>query len=265
MLRESLRAGRRGLAWWSLGIVGLVALILAVYPSIRGNPAMKRLVDDYPSALKAFIAFGGTVDYGTAVGYLSSELYATMLPILLLVAAIGAGARALAGEEERGTLDLLLANPVSRRRVAAERLAAVAAELAALAAVVWAALAVGVTAASMDVGLLRLAAATTSALLLALAFGSVAFLLGAATGRRARAAAVAGALAVLAYVVNALSSLVGFLGPARWASPFFHYAAGDPLRHGLSPLHALVLLGIALAAGALAVPAFERRDLASPA
>ena len=45
-----------------------------------------------------------------------------MVPLLLLVAAIGAGARAIAGEEERGTLDLLLSTPVSRRRLALEKL-----------------------------------------------------------------------------------------------------------------------------------------------
>ena len=39
-----------------------------------------------------------------------------MLPLLLLVYAIGAGSRAIAGEEESGTLDLLLAHPLSRRR-----------------------------------------------------------------------------------------------------------------------------------------------------
>ena len=62
-------------------------------------------------ALKAFIAFGGDLDYVSGAGYLGSELFAFMVPLLLLIAAIGAGARAIAGEEERGTLDLLLANP----------------------------------------------------------------------------------------------------------------------------------------------------------
>ena len=57
-----------------------------------------------------------------------------MVPLLLLVAAIGAGARATAGEEERGTLDLLLANPLSRRRLIAEKVAALACEISVLGA-----------------------------------------------------------------------------------------------------------------------------------
>ena len=44
-----------------------------------------------------------------------------MLPLLLLVFAIGLGARAIAGSEQEGTLELLLSNPVTRRTVVAER------------------------------------------------------------------------------------------------------------------------------------------------
>lgn len=264
MLREGLRAARRPIAWWSLGLAGLVALIVAVYPSVSGNADMSRLVDEYPEALKAFMAFGGELDYGTPVGYLGGELFSMMVPLLLLVAAIGAAAGAIAGEEERGTLELLLANPVSRRRVALEKLAVVAVEIVVFGVVLLASLAVGVAATGMDVGLGALASATAAAVLLALAFGAVAFLLGAAGGRRGRAVAVAAALAVATYVLNALASIVDVLGPARWVSPFFHYGAGDPLRNGLS-WHAAVLAAVALAAGALSLPAFERRDVASSA
>ena len=107
----------------------MAALMVAVYPSVRDNPALNKMVESYPEALKASSAFGGNVDYASGAGYLSSELFSFMVPLLLLVAAIGAGARATAGEEERGTLDLLLANPISRRRLVLEKLAALAAEL----------------------------------------------------------------------------------------------------------------------------------------
>jgi hypothetical protein len=46
-------------------------------------------------------------------------------------------------------------------------------------------------------------------------------------------------------------------------SPFYHYAVSDPLRNGLDATHALILVGIAAAAAAVAVVAFERRDLAT--
>ena len=254
---------RRAIAWWSLGLVGLATLMIAVYPTVRDNPDLNKMVQDYPEALKAFIAFGGDVDYVSGDGYLGSELFAFMVPLLLLIAAIGAGARAIAGEEEGGTLDLLLANPLSRRRLVIEKLAALAIEVAALALVLFVALLVGVEAVGMNVAIAHLAAATASAALLAFAFGAIALLLGAVTGRRAIAIGVAASGAVAAYLVSSLSALVDFLDAVKVASPFYHYVASDPLRHGLALDHVAFLVLLAGSATWLAVLGFERREVAN--
>jgi ABC-2 type transport system permease protein len=260
---KTLRDTRRALVWWSLGIVGMAALMIAVYPTVRDNPDLNKMVKDYPEALKAFIAFGGDLDYVSGAGYLGSELFSFMVPLLLLIAAIGAGARAIGGEEEQGTLDLLLANPISRRRLVVDKLAALAIEVATLGLVLWVSLLVGVEIVGMNVSASHLAGATASAALLAFAFGAIALFLGAATGRRAVAIGVAGAGAVAAYLVNSLAALVDFLEPARQSSPFYHYVASDPLRHGLGAGHVAFLIAIGLVAAALAAIAFDRRDLAA--
>jgi beta-exotoxin I transport system permease protein len=263
VLLKSLRDVRRSFAWWSLGLVGMVALLVSVYPSVRDNPSLNQLVEDYPEALRAFVAFGGSLDYVSPAGYLGAELFSLVVPLVLLIAGIGAGARALAGEEERGTLDLLLSNPVSRRRLTLEKLAALVLELVGLALVLFASLIVGAHVAGMAIGASRLGAATTSALLLSLAFAAIALAVGAATGHRARAIALAAAAAVAAYLVNGLAPLVDALEPLQKASPFYHYAASDPLRHGLEAGHSLILVAIAVAAAALAPLLFDRRDLAA--
>jgi ABC-2 type transport system permease protein len=260
---KTLDDTRRALAWWSLGLIGMAAMMIAVYPTIRDNPELNKLVEDYPEALKAFIAFGGEVDYTSGAGYLGSELFSFMVPLLLLVAAIGAGARATAGEEERGTLDLLLANPISRRRLVTEKLGALAAEIAALALVLWLSLLVGVEIVGMDVSAAHIAAATVSAALLGLAFGAIAVLVGAASGHRGMAIGVTAAGGVAAYLVSSLATLVDFLEPVRQLSPYYHYVASDPLRGGLVLDHALFLVALALVAGVLAIMIFDRRDLAA--
>ena len=89
-------------------------------------------------------------DLASPAGYLNTEFFAFMGPLLVLVYAIGGGAAALAGEEDRRTLDLLLANPVSRARVVVEKFAAQAAGVTFLMTVLWVALLVGGGAAGMD-------------------------------------------------------------------------------------------------------------------
>jgi ABC-2 type transport system permease protein len=264
VLLKSLYDVRRSFAWWAFGLVGLVTLMVAVYPTVRDNPELNQLVEEYPEALKAFIAFGGTVDYASGAGYLGSELFSFMIPLLFIVCAVGNGASAIAGEEERGTLDLLLANPVTRRRVAVDKLVAMAVELAGLGLVLWGALWLGAALVGMDVSAAHLAAATASAALLALAFGAIAFMIGAATGHRALAIGIATAGAVAAYLVNGLAALVDTLAVPQKLSPFYHYAIADPLRQGLALDHSLVLAAIAVAAAILGVLAFEWRGLSSP-
>lgn len=258
---KSLRDVRKSFLWWALGLAGLVALMVSVYPSVRGNAGLNKLVKDYPEALKAFVAFGGEIDYVSAAGYLGSELFSLMVPLLLLLAAIGAGTRAIAGEEEQGTLDLLLANPLTRRRVVLEKLAALSAEIVGLGLVLFFALVCGAHAVALHISSSHLAAATASAVLLAISFGAIAVLVGAATGHRGRTMGITAALAVGSYVLNGLAPLVGALEPVQKLSLFYHYAASDPLRHGLGLGHVAVLVGVAVLAAALAPLAFDRRDL----
>jgi ABC-2 type transport system permease protein len=258
---KSMRDLRRALLWWSVGLVGLVAMMTAVYPSIRDNPALKRLTEDYPEALKAFIAFGGSVDYVSGAGYLGIELFSFMVPLLFSIAAIASGAAAIAGEEERGTLELLLSQPVTRRRVAAEKLASAVAEVGVLTIVLWLSLWVGVTLTGMDVSSWEVLSASVTAGALGLTFGAIAFLVGAATGRRALAIGLAATAAVASYLVNALAALVSALEPLQKLSPFYHYAAGDPLRQGVAPAHLLFLVVVAVVAAVAGIAAFDRRDI----
>src|SRR6266511_1070057 len=108
--------------------------------SIKGNAALNRAVQDYPEALKAFV--GGELDLASGPGYLDGELFSLMIPLLLLLYTIAAGARAIAGEEEAGTLDLLLSHPISRTRLTLEEAGAMALQAGALAIGAAAALAV---------------------------------------------------------------------------------------------------------------------------
>jgi ABC-2 type transport system permease protein len=260
---KSLRDVGKGFVWWSIGLAGFVALIVSVYPTVHSNPALKRLSEDYPKALQAFIAFGGQVDYSSAAGYLGIELFSLMVPLLFLVAAIATGAGTIAGEEERGTLETLLANPVSRTRVVLEKSLALALEIVGLGLVLWLALWVGALAVGMDISVGHLAAATLAAVLLAIAYGEIAVLVGAASGRRSLTIGVTAAIAVAAYLVNGLAPLVDALEGPQKLSPFYHYAAGDPLRRGVSLSHLAVLVGIAIVATTLAPLVFARRDVST--
>ncbi|MET0937695.1 MAG: ABC transporter permease subunit, partial [Gaiellaceae bacterium] len=92
-----------------------VGLIVAIFPSIEESPGFDQLLESYPEALKSLFGIAEGASITSGPGYLDAELFSFMLPLFVLVLAIGSGARTFAGEEDGGRLELVLAYPVRRR------------------------------------------------------------------------------------------------------------------------------------------------------
>lgn len=250
----------RGVAAWTALSGVFAAFYLALYPSIGGVAEMRRLLDSMPPALRAMFAAEG-VDIATPAGYLNIELFTFIVPLLVFAIGLTSAGAATAGEEERGTLELLLANPVRRWRIVLEKFVAMVITTAALVTGIWIALAVTASVFDIDLALDRVAAALASAGLLGLAIGALAMTLGALTGSRTVSIGLALAVAVGGFFLNALGPLVEGLKEWRPLSPHYQYIGYDPLANGLDIGHATVLAAIAAVFVLVAMVAFERRDL----
>jgi ABC-2 type transport system permease protein len=259
VLVEALRERRRSLLWWVLGLVALIALTVAFYPSIRDDPALSDYAEDLPESLRDLFA-GGELDLASPVGYLNSQIFALTAPLVFFVFAIGAGAGAVAGEEERGTLDLLLAHPVRRRDYVVQRFLALAVLVAALAAVLLLTVAAGSRLVDLEIGFGKLAAASTSVGLLALLFGSLALAVGAVRPGRTTAIAVAAALAVVSWLLDGLAQSVDVLDPLRPLSPYYLALGSSPLRDGAAWWQWSVLCAATLVCLVAGAAGLERRD-----
>ena len=257
---KSLWEQRRSLLWWTLGLAALTLVTVLFYPSFSDSPKFNDLLGDEDSLVRAFV--GDVSDLTSPEGFLNSQLYFFMVPLLFLVFAIARGSGAIAGEEERGTLDLLLSNPLTRSQVLLHKFAAMLVAILALALILWFSALIGVIAVDMDISFMRMAEATLSAALLGILFGAVALTLGSATGKRGMSIGVASAIGVSAYLLNAFAPIVDALEPLSKLSPFYYYSDSDPLTNGLNLLHAAVLVGLTLLLLPVALFTFERRDLA---
>lgn len=250
----------RVVAVWSVVAGIFAAFYLSLYPSIGAVQEMQQLLDSMPSALRAMFAAEG-VDISTPAGYLNVELFTFVIPLLVFAVTLTAGGGATAGEEERGTLELLLANPIARWRVVLEKFAAMAVLGAVVVGAVWIALAVTAQLADIDLALDRVAGALASAWLLGIAMGALTMAIGSLTGNRMLSIGVALAIVVLGFFVNALGPLVEALEPWRVVSPHYHYLGYDPLANGLDPSHGAALLAMTVVLLVVAIAVFERRDL----
>ncbi|MEU5880039.1 ABC transporter permease subunit [Spirillospora sp. NPDC047279] len=250
---------RRSLAWWCAAMAGLVLFTVSLYPSLRDQQSVDELVRELPETFRAMVGYRPDIMLTSPAGYLNARLFATLAPILMLVFGIGAGARAIGGAEEDGFLEHLLANPVSRERVATERYLASVALLAALVTVFALALAVFAPffGALEGIPASRVFTACAAVFCLALLPSTLAFTVGAMTGRRGPAVAVASGFATFGYLLQSLATA----SSVKAVSPWHWYLNDNPLAHGPAPsaFWLPVLASAVLFASGLVV--FRRRDL----
>jgi ABC-2 type transport system permease protein len=251
-----LRNSRRSLLLWAVALAAVSAMYVGVYPAM-GGADMQSLIDGMPEGLVQALGYD---QIGTPAGYISSTVYGLLAPILLLVFAIGTGARLIGGEEEDGSLELEFTAPVGRRQVYTERMLSLWSSVTLLVIVValaTAGLAMGL---DLDLSLPNLAAGTMGLWLLVLGFGTLALAVSASTGRRVIGLGVAAGLAVVSFMLDAISPTID----AAWMSaisPFGWYLGERPLQNGFDVQGLILLMLVPIVAGVVGLRFFEGRDL----
>lgn len=247
------------------GLLLVTAAIMFLMMGILMGPFYKAIPEETLSAFadfpEALVALAGGGDLSTPEGWYQIETFGLMAPISVMVVTIAIGAGALAREESRRTMGLLLANPVRRSRIVLEKSWTMALYAFAVGFATFAGVALGSLIADLGMDIGNIAATCLLQTLLGLAFGMLALVLSAGTGRtRIAIFATIGAALVL-HLLNGFAALNDTMAEVAQWLPFYYYLGNDPLNNGLDWSHAVILAGLALVLIALSVLLFERRDL----
>lgn len=257
LFRRQLIDMRWQLISFGCGMVLYAAVIALLFPSMR--EALGQL--QYPQEIGRFFGLE-RFDFADPRVYFSGEFFASGSVIVVIYAAIAATG-ALAGDEGRGGLEIVLAQPISRRRVFMARALAVATGAVLIVAAVllgWLA-----TVPFIEIGprltLPELLLATFALLPITLAVIGLGLLLGAIAPTRGAAAGMLTVLIVATYLANSLAGTIDAVSWLRYISPFWYADLGAVLTSGIDPAHLAVLLGVAVGATYLGMRAFERREI----
>lgn len=253
-----LRLRWRSLLWWAVSVFLLSALVAAFYRSIAGEDAYSDVFGNLPESLQGLL---GGVDLGTPVGYLSTEMYSFFMPAVLLVFAIGRATSTLAGEEEEHTLDLLLAQPISRSRLYGQKWLSVLVGVAVLSIAVAVPVILLADWSGLDVPQANLWAATAQLFIFTVFFSALALAISAGTGRRSTGVAVAAGLAFVSYLIDGFGKSIEWLEPWRVITPWYWYDVSVALTDQMpwGSFAVLTLAALVVAVGGLI--AFGRRNL----
>lgn len=261
IIRWTIWQRRWSVMWWSIGVAGFIILTLIFYPTFKDQAAqLQKSFNELPSGVVQLS--GGSSDFFSPVGFLNSQIFFIMLPLLLGILGIGMGSNVIGREEQDKTIEALLARPLSRGRLLAAKALAGTSILATVSLIslivtIAIAKAVGLEVAAGDIAL-----ATVSCFLLSLSVSAIAFLLSATGRARGASIGLAALISLLGYIVSSLAGTVHWLQTPAKVFPFHYYGSEAILRHTYDWTSALFFVAILILCGVGSWLSFRRRDIA---
>ncbi|MCY4625228.1 MAG: ABC transporter permease subunit [Chloroflexi bacterium] len=268
--RNVLTLAKVGVVSWSVVLVLWALLVVWIYPSL-GNTGVnfEEYLDAMPEQLKAAMGIQGPDESAlifqagafTYVGYLNIE-YISWLPLLLGIYAVVYCGGLVSKEVERGTLDVVLSQPVERTTFLLSKLSgfltlALIATAFSTIAVLLGGLTIG-----EDASVSNVIAVHAVSFLLVAAIAGYSTLASCVSLDPGRSLAAAGVLTALTYFVNVLGSAIEAVGWLKYVSLFYYYDSLQVLAEGAINWAGVgVYVGVFAVTTVSAVLVFRRKDL----
>lgn len=255
---KTLRGYRVAIIGWGYGMSLLVLELVAGASAITTTAAGRQTLTEIA---RSFAWNAAPVAVDTPAGYATFKLGLGVL--VMAIWPLLAGSRTLRGEEEYGSLDVLLSVPQSRTRVALEKVAAIATALLGMALVIGIVTFAG---GALLKGGYSFGEALLFGLNLALicgVFGAVALLISQFTHERRHASGWTAAVLLVCVVLDMVHRLWPGTEWISQISPVYYYNLSKPLvsSYGTTPWAMCVLLALSVLVSGAAVWLFARRDI----
>ena len=260
IFRYSFNRYRGQILGWGVSL-GLLCMYLArFYDTIAAQKEQYlKLFANYPKELMVFFGTSEAMQMFTPAGYLNLE-YFSYMSIIIGIFAILAGSGMLAGDEESGTMDLVLAYPISRTALFMGRILAFLVATIGILALNWIGFLIGIPSTSLGLNAAEIAWPFFSLFAVLMIFGTLALFLSMLLPSRRMAAMTSGILMVASFFITALARLDSKLEQISKLSPLNYYQGGMAI-DGLNWGWVAGLVGFSVLFVLIAWWRFERRDI----
>ena len=214
------------------------------------------------SMIKAFNL--GDYSFSALENFLSAEEYMFVWPLLLIILTISTAGGAIAAEIEKGTIEVLLSQPISRAKLFASRYLA-----GFLAILIFVVITVYLAIPLAKIFNISIQASHYSTLaLVGFLFGtaiySIAMFLSAIFSDKGKVYFISAGILVLMYVANIVASLKDKFSDLKYFSFFYYYNPADALiRNRIDDVGIWVFLATIIIFTLAGFIAFKKRDIAT--
>ena len=119
VFKTILKDKKMTLLAYIIGSAVFVEMYLALFPALKSQAEMlNKLIASYPQGFMSAFGFEGTAAFfSTVENYMSTEFFSFFWPILAIIMLVSFAFSMIVGEIEKGTIELVLAQPISRIRI----------------------------------------------------------------------------------------------------------------------------------------------------
>jgi len=257
--KHTLRRMRGQMIGWGIGLTLYGVLMVSLFDSIVGIEGFEEMIASYPPELMAFFGDADFLAITTPKGYVGLY-YFNYMTVIIGIFAVAACASLLVGHEEKGILDLVLAQPISRTALFWGRLLGYVAATVVILLVGYLSWFIPSGSSGLDLSWIELLRPFLPLFAQLLLFGALALLLSMVLPSGRIAGMITGGLLVANYLLLGLSNLNESLKSFVEFTPLYYYQGGD----AIVELNWGWLAGLLAMSGAFAVLAwwrFQRRDI----
>lgn len=258
-IRE-MRAYRKSLIFWSLGMLFMIVAGMGKFSSYTGSgQSMNDILGKMPKALKAVLGFG-SLDVTTASGF-----YGMLFLYLLIMVTIHAamlGANIIAKEERDKTTEFLMVKPVSRFTVISAKLMAALVNVLVLNVITFV-LSIAIVGQytktqeiSSDILILTVGMLFAQVLFLFIGSGIAAI-----SKTPKMSASIATTVLLVTYIISILVDMSERLAVLKYITPFKYFEAQQLYEGGLKPVFVLLSLAIISVMLWVTYTFYKKRDL----
>jgi len=258
VIRYSFRSARGALIGWGIGLTALALMMGSIFDMmVSSGDLLTAYAEGLPELAELF-NFGSM---NTPIGWLDVE-YFSFVPLIIGLFAAGAGASLLASDEEGGTLDLILAHPVSRTTLFWGRFLTTTLVTVILLLISWASLLLTMTwSENFTIPALDLLLPFTSLFAILMFFMTLALFFSMLLPARRMASMLTAMLVVASFFITLLSGVVDQLEQAADFSPLTYLETTTAIEDGLNLTWFGVFIAIDLVLALISWQMFQRRDV----
>jgi len=237
-------------------------LALGLFAFVDFSESTPTMMTTFGSLAPLFRFLGDPYQIQTPEGFITWRIMELFVPLAICFWPILAGARMVRGEEERGSMDVLLATPRSRMRLLLSKLSALLLALVLIGLLLALGLMAGQARLEGHTNVVRALLLGLNASGLSFFFGCLALLFSQFTTSRAVAAGWTSGLLVLSVLLDSTGRLLTGSW-VQYLSPFYYYNLNRPLIPSFpdQPLAAVLLASLAVLSVGASLLLFARRDI----